>query len=85
MKYFDLVSVPIMPPNSHPQRPILIEERDRANNLVATYIRSSQGASEERTRFDVVLPKGSKSYVRSVLNAFLPAGYPHSVTKDYME
>ena len=29
------------------------------------------------------IPKTSNSYARSALNVFLPAGYPHSVTKDY--
>jgi hypothetical protein len=31
------------------------------------------------------VPRGSTSFARSVLNAFLPAGYPHSVTDDYLE
>jgi hypothetical protein len=31
------------------------------------------------------IPKNSKSYAKSILNAFLPAGYPHSVTSDYLE
>lgn len=32
-----------------------------------------------------MIPKNTNSYARSVLNAFLPAGYPHSVTGDYLE
>jgi len=31
------------------------------------------------------IPKNSNSYTKSILNAFLPAGYPHSVTNDYLE
>ncbi|KAI9048708.1 hypothetical protein LZ554_007539 [Drepanopeziza brunnea f. sp. 'monogermtubi'] len=60
-----------------------IEEVDQAKNLVATYIKSSTG--EKGERIDVVIPKNVNSYARSVLNAFLPAGYPNSVTEDYLE
>jgi hypothetical protein len=31
------------------------------------------------------IPKNSNGYAKSILNAFLPAGYPHSVTSDYLE
>ncbi|PVH84440.1 DUF647-domain-containing protein [Cadophora sp. DSE1049] len=60
-----------------------IEEIDQANNVVATYIKSQSG--EKGERIDVVIPKNVNSYAKSVLNAFLPAGYPHSVTSDYLE
>ncbi|EKD13834.1 DUF647 domain-containing protein [Drepanopeziza brunnea f. sp. 'multigermtubi' MB_m1] len=60
-----------------------IEEVDQAKNLVATYIKSSTGDKGER--IDVVIPKNVNGYARSVLDAFLPAGYPNSVTEDYLE
>jgi hypothetical protein len=44
-----------MTPNSRSQEPIEIEERDQANNLVATYIQSFQGGAEEASRFDVIV------------------------------
>jgi hypothetical protein len=46
-----------MPPGAGlgPSGTIEIEERDQANNLVATYIRSSDGGAEDRSRFDVVV------------------------------
>jgi hypothetical protein len=34
---------------------------------------------------DSKTPENKNSYARRVLNAFLPAGYPHSVTSDYLE
>ncbi|CZR59611.1 related to DUF647 domain protein [Phialocephala subalpina] len=68
------------------QKPIMdehieITETDQANNIVATYITSGENGS----RIDVVIPRNSNSYARSILSAFLPAGYPHSVTSDYLE
>ncbi|KAG4437622.1 hypothetical protein IFR05_006883 [Cadophora sp. M221] len=60
-----------------------IEEIDQANNVVATYIKSQAG--EKGERIDIVIPKNANSYAKSVLNVFLPAGYPHSVTSDYLE
>ncbi|KAL2073199.1 hypothetical protein VTL71DRAFT_10523 [Oculimacula yallundae] len=60
-----------------------IEEIDQASNVVATYIKSASG--EKGERIDIVIPKNVNSYAKSVLNAFLPAGYPHSVTSDYLE
>ncbi|KUJ12069.1 DUF647-domain-containing protein [Mollisia scopiformis] len=62
---------------------IEIEETDQANNLVATYITSPSG--EKGRRVDIIIPRDSTNYARSILNAFLPAGYPHSVTSDYLE
>lgn len=41
-----------MPPRP---RTTEIEERDQANNLVATYIQSFDTGSEQRGRFDVVV------------------------------
>ncbi|KAK0107154.1 hypothetical protein ONS95_003860 [Cadophora gregata] len=60
-----------------------IQEIDQANNIVATYIKSQPSGKGER--IDVVIPKNVNSYAKSVLHAFLPAGYPHSVTGDYLE
>ncbi|KAH6722322.1 vitamin B6 photo-protection and homoeostasis-domain-containing protein [Leptodontidium sp. MPI-SDFR-AT-0119] len=60
-----------------------IQEIDKANNVVATYVKSPAG--EKGERIDIVIPENANSYVKSVLNVFLPAGYPHSVTSDYLE
>ena len=30
-------------------------------------------------------PTESKSYAQRLLDVFLPAGYPHTVTEDYMQ
>ncbi|KAE8453123.1 hypothetical protein EG329_012310 [Mollisiaceae sp. DMI_Dod_QoI] len=80
---------------------IEITETDQANNLVATYITSPFGENASRVDVVVrdqfvglyqepalissQIPQNSTSYARSILNAFLPAGYPHSVTSDYLE
>lgn len=31
------------------------------------------------------LPSKTKSYAQQALDVFLPAGYPHSVTEDYIQ
>ncbi|TVY30540.1 RUS1 family-like protein [Lachnellula hyalina] len=62
-----------------------IEEIDESKNVVATYIASAPNDDWKTSRIDVVVPKNTNSYARSILNAFLPAGYPHSVTNDYLE
>ncbi|KAF1960196.1 DUF647-domain-containing protein [Byssothecium circinans] len=58
-------------------------ERDDAGNITSTFIES---ASSDRTaRIDTVLPAVSKSYTQQILDIFLPAGYPQSVTDDYIQ
>ncbi|KAH6858360.1 vitamin B6 photo-protection and homoeostasis-domain-containing protein [Alternaria alternata] len=56
-----------------------IAERDEAGNLVLEYLAEAQG-----TRVDVIYPKEAKSYAQRLLGVFLPAGYPQSVTEDYI-
>ncbi|KAH7359993.1 vitamin B6 photo-protection and homoeostasis-domain-containing protein [Pyrenochaeta sp. MPI-SDFR-AT-0127] len=56
-----------------------IVERDEAGIITTTYLAS--GGS----RLDVIRPKDSKSYAQHVLDVFLPAGYPQSVTEDYIQ
>ncbi|CAL3967564.1 unnamed protein product [Diplocarpon coronariae] len=62
-----------------------IEEIDQADNVLATYIKSSPGEKSERIDIVIQTPKNASGYARIVLNAFLPAGYPNSVTDDYLE
>jgi hypothetical protein len=86
---------------SKTQSIVEIEEVDHANNLTATYIKST--SAENGSRLDVIvtipsfvlifrsetdskkIQKSSTSYAKNILNAFLPAGYPHSVTEDYLQ
>ncbi|TVY73460.1 RUS1 family protein-like protein [Lachnellula suecica] len=72
-------------PLKEASRQLEIEEIDESKNVVATYIASGLDNGGKSSRIDVVIPKNTNSYPRSVLNAFLPAGYPHSVTSDYLE
>ena len=62
-----------------------IVETDDAGIVTATYVQSSTGVSTGASRVDVILPKESKSPWQKMLDIFLPAGYPHSVTSDYLE
>ncbi|TID15690.1 DUF647-domain-containing protein [Venturia nashicola] len=63
-----------------------IEEYDEAGNLVASYIQSLSKRSErDATRVDVVLPRDAKTVWSMCLDVFMPAGYPHSVTDDYLK
>ncbi|KAF2491100.1 DUF647-domain-containing protein [Lophium mytilinum] len=75
-----------------------ITERDDAGALLATYISSP---SSQGSRVDIIVrphalypshvsnqpqhPQHPKSSWRTVLDVFLPAGYPSSVTEDYLE
>jgi hypothetical protein len=67
----------------HPKPILEIEERDQAGILVATYM-SSHTATSKSHRIDVAIPHSTNSYSKTILGVFLPAGYPGSVTKDYL-
>ncbi|EOD50111.1 uncharacterized protein LTHEOB_1265 [Neofusicoccum parvum] len=54
-----------------------IAEYDDAGNVTATYV-------ETGPRIDVLLPEERKSLLLQALDVFLPAGYPQSVTEDYL-
>lgn len=61
-----------------------IVETDEAGAVTATYVQSSSMGGGN-SRVDVILPDQSKSPWQKVLDVFLPAGYPHSVTGDYLQ
>ncbi|KAI0996901.1 hypothetical protein K3495_g11282 [Podosphaera aphanis] len=61
-----------------------IAEVDQADNHIATYVRSTS-ENDRKIRFDVVLSEQKKSYLRCIFDAFLPSGYPASVTSDYLQ
>lgn len=73
-----------------------IKESDQAGNVVATYIASGDSRVDVVVRAfltcaltrggsanDAQLPQQTRSYAQQLLDVFLPAGYPHSVTEDY--
>jgi hypothetical protein len=81
-----------------PQSPRLeLEERDQAGQIVARYIASNGRVDvivrlielpisrEHRLIRLLQEPENSKGYTKTLLSAFLPAGYPQSVTEDYLE
>ncbi|KAK4496294.1 hypothetical protein PRZ48_012274 [Zasmidium cellare] len=61
-----------------------ITEFDEAGNVTATYVQS-EGGTQGHSRVDVIPPSDSKSLWQKGLDVFLPVGYPHSVTHDYLE
>ncbi|KXT17603.1 hypothetical protein AC579_10133 [Pseudocercospora musae] len=65
-----------------------ITEYDEADTVTATYVQS-QGKSQGLSRVDVIPPKDLKSLADTAWNravdVFLPVGYPHSVSDDYLE
>lgn len=66
-----------------------MREFDEAGTLVATYVesRDGDGSGSTSTRVDVLHPAGAattRSWLRRSLNVFMPAGYPSSVTSDYL-
>lgn len=72
-----------------------IIERDSAGAITSSYVASTTPNSQApditsttknpATRVDKVPLKETKSYVQQILDVFLPAGYPHSVTDDYIQ
>lgn len=59
-------------------------ETDEAGNVTATYVQSP-GSKESLGRVDVIQPQDTKVLWQKTLDIFLPSGYPHSVTDDYLE
>lgn len=63
-----------------------IIEYDESGTLTTTYIESRLPQQRAGgSRVDVILPESAKSYWQQLLDVFLPAGYPQSVTEDYLE
>lgn len=62
-----------------------VVESDEAGNITATYVRTAAESKGKSSRIDVIYSKNSKALWQRVLDVFLPAGYPHSVTNDYLE
>ncbi|KAK3653235.1 hypothetical protein LTR56_004771 [Elasticomyces elasticus] len=60
-----------------------LTETDSAGNALATYI-ASPTDSKGVCRVDIIEPTTKRPWQR-LLDVFLPAGYPHSVTDDYLE
>ncbi|EMC97228.1 hypothetical protein BAUCODRAFT_147370 [Baudoinia panamericana UAMH 10762] len=58
-------------------------ETDEAGNVTATYV-ASPTSSDGVCRVDVIHP-ATKAPWQRLLDIFLPAGFPHSVTVDYVE
>ncbi|EEQ28264.1 DUF647 domain-containing protein [Microsporum canis CBS 113480] len=68
---------------------LTIKETDEIGTTVVTYRCPSSKLQPRRAgRVGITLPPrqpSSTSYLTSILNVFLPSGYPHSVTDDYLE
>lgn len=60
-------------------------ETDEVGTQVLTYLVSSN-ENENEDRVDIVRPiTAQKTPLQLVLDIFLPAGFPNSVTNDYIE
>lgn len=75
-------------------------ETDEAGNVVATYVQTSTGGRNATRIDRIVthhsesiqsshsyltqVPKGSQKSLKTLLDVFLPSGYPQSVTEDYL-
>lgn len=72
--------------NGTDTRKMEITEYDESGNLTTTYVESRVSQQQAGgSRVDVILPERTKSYWQQLLDVFLPAGYPQSVTEDYLE
>ncbi|CAD6450537.1 552d3496-06f8-414b-a32a-911fbe0b4266-CDS [Sclerotinia trifoliorum] len=63
-----------------------IKEINQSGKLIATYIQPhthSTSPDQKDSRIDIHIPKGPSTWVSSLTGAFLPVGYPDSVTEDY--
>ncbi|KAK3626557.1 hypothetical protein LTR56_019727 [Elasticomyces elasticus] len=65
------------------QKRLELTETDSAGNVLATYI-ASPTDSKGICRVDIIEPTTKRPW-QTLLDVFLPAGYPHSVTDDYLE
>ncbi|KXT03658.1 hypothetical protein AC578_5179 [Pseudocercospora eumusae] len=65
-----------------------ITEYDEADTVTGTYVQS-EGKSQGLSRVDVIPPQDLKSLSQTAWNravdVFLPVGFPHSVSEDYLE
>ncbi|QSZ31605.1 hypothetical protein DSL72_001172 [Monilinia vaccinii-corymbosi] len=64
------------------QRQLEIRELNQSGKLIATYIHTISDG-EKGGRIDIDIAKGPSTWVMSVVEAFMPVGYPDSVTDDY--
>ncbi|KAJ9642363.1 hypothetical protein H2201_004755 [Coniosporium apollinis] len=62
-----------------------LAEYDEAGILRAAYVESDDDTNRIGSRVDIIPPPNSKTPWQRVLDVFLPAGYPQSVTDDYIE
>ncbi|KAL1383262.1 vitamin B6 photo-protection and homoeostasis-domain-containing protein [Phyllosticta capitalensis] len=64
---------------SYSSTKVEVIEYDDAGNVITTYVESG-----DNNRVDVILPEERKNVFQHTLDIFLPAGYPQSVTEDYL-
>ncbi|EFQ98686.1 DUF647 domain-containing protein [Nannizzia gypsea CBS 118893] len=69
---------------------LIVKETNEVGTTVKTYVCPSNKLRSKRRAdsVEIILPPqkpSSSSYLTSILNVFLPVGYPHSVTDDYIE
>ncbi|KAF2178085.1 DUF647-domain-containing protein [Zopfia rhizophila CBS 207.26] len=62
-----------------------VVEHDEAGNITSSYIESDAPQKDGKLRVDILLPETTKGYWQQLLDVFLPAGYPQSVTEDYIQ
>lgn len=64
-----------------------IREYDEAGELITTYVESPHQTEQTDTRLDILNPQklSLTSVWQQLLGVFLPVGFPHSVTADYLE
>ncbi|EON62777.1 hypothetical protein W97_02002 [Coniosporium apollinis CBS 100218] len=62
-----------------------LTEYDEAGVLRAVYVESKNDTNRIGSRVDIVSLRDVKTPWQRILDVFLPAGYPQSVTEDYIE
>ncbi|OJJ47471.1 hypothetical protein ASPZODRAFT_93924 [Penicilliopsis zonata CBS 506.65] len=81
--------------NHSPARHLVFTETDEVDNATATYIYSQSKPTSDAAnqgRVDISFPStvtpsswSTRSLLNYLIDVFLPAGYPHSVTDDYLQ
>ncbi|KAL1304812.1 hypothetical protein AAFC00_003740 [Neodothiora populina] len=61
-----------------------ITQANEVGKVIATYVESPTTAKGD-ARIDVIPSEQPKGLWKQLLEVFLPTGYPHSVTEDYLE
>ncbi|KAI5857218.1 vitamin B6 photo-protection and homoeostasis-domain-containing protein [Tricharina praecox] len=66
------------------ERDVVLIERDESGSIVARYGHSTAGAGTRAAATEKLAPQRRRPLLQQLITIFLPAGFPASVTEDYV-